>query len=210
MTRRLILVGGSAGSGKTTVAQALAGDLGAGWLQLDTVWIAMKAAAGRGSAAFSLLDVRGRMARGGHSDKEVLTAHVAASEALCRVLPEVFEFELDTHSVLVADGAWLLPSFIAGLELPDTNVHCVFLQHADVAGVAASLAPRLRGHPPQERHLRMNRQIWQYGAWVCEQARARDMCVIDSLPVATLTDRARIAIAPELRQQDPDLAQPES
>lgn len=44
MRRRLILVGGSAGSGKTSVARTLAGDLGAGWLQLDTVWIAMKAA----------------------------------------------------------------------------------------------------------------------------------------------------------------------
>jgi len=194
MRNRLILVGGSAGSGKTTVAQTLAGDLGAGWLQLDTVWIAMKAAAGHGSSAFSLLDVAGRMRRGGDSDDELLAAHVAASEAVCEVLPEVFAFELDTRPVLVADGAWLLPSFIAGLELPDTEVRCVFLQHADVDGVAAALAPRLGGRPPQERHIRMNRQIWQYGAWVCEQARVHDLPVLDPLPVATLTDRARAAL----------------
>lgn len=37
------------------------------------------------------------------------------------MLPEVFAFELDTRPVLVADGAWLLPSFVAGLELPDTE-----------------------------------------------------------------------------------------
>jgi predicted kinase len=36
MRKRLILVGGSAGSGKSTVAQTLAGDLGAGWLLPDT------------------------------------------------------------------------------------------------------------------------------------------------------------------------------
>jgi len=195
MRNRLVLVGGSAGSGKTTLAQTMAGDLGAGWLQLDTVWIAMKAAAGHGSPAYSLLDVAGRMRRGGDSDDELLAAHVAASEAVCAVLPEVFAFELETRPVLVADGAWLLPSFIAGLELPDTEVRCVFLQHADVDGVAAALAPRLGGRPPQERHMRTNRQVWQYGAWVCEQARVRDLPVLDPLPFATLTDRARAALA---------------
>jgi len=40
----------------------------------------------------------------------------------------------------------------------------------------------------------MNRQIWQYGAWVCEQARVHDLPVLDPLPVATLTDRARAAL----------------
>ncbi|MFL6135421.1 MAG: hypothetical protein ACJ72A_21640 [Nocardioidaceae bacterium] len=194
MRKRLILVAGSAGSGKTTVAQTLARDLGAGVLQIDTVWIAMKAAS-RGSSMFSLLDVAGRMRHGGDSDKDVLAAHVAASEAVCAVLPEVFAFELETRPLLVADGAWLLPSFITGLELPDTEVRCVFLQHADVDGVANALAPRLGGRPPQERHLRMNRQIWQYGAWVCEQARVRDLSVVDSSPFATLADRARAALA---------------
>ena len=194
MGRRLILIGGSAGSGKTTLAQTLARDLDAGWLQLDTVWIAMKAAACHGSPAYDLLDVDGRMRRGGDSDEELLAAHVAASEAVCGVLPAVFDFELEARPVLVADGAWLLPSFVAGLEGPDTDVRSAFLQHADVDGVAAALAPRLRGRPPQERHVRMNRQIWQYGAWVRDQARAHDLPVLDPLPFATLTDRARVAL----------------
>jgi 2-phosphoglycerate kinase len=195
MGKRLILVGGSAGSGKTTVAQALAGELGASWLQIDSLWIAMRAAAGHGSLALSVLDVAGRMRRGGDSDDELLAAHVAASAAVCAVLPEVLAFELDTHPLLVADGAWLLPSFVDGLELPDTDVRCVFLQHADVGGVAAALAPRLDGRAPQERHIRMNRQIWQYGAWVREQARMHDLPVLDPLPFASLTDRVRTALA---------------
>ena len=195
MRRRLILVGGSAGSGKTTVAQTIASDLDAGWLQLDTVWIAMKAATRHGSPEYSLLNVDDRMRRGGDSDDELLAAHVAASEAVCAVLPEVFAFELETRPVLVADGAWLLPSFVAGLGVPNADVCSVFLQHADVDGVAAALAPRLRGRPAQERHVRMNRQIWQYGAWIREQARAHDLSVLDPLPFATLADRARVALA---------------
>ena len=148
VSKRTILLGGSAGAGKTTLAQTLARDFDASWLQLDTVWTAMKAAAGRGSSASNLLDVAGRMSRGGDSDADLLTAQIAASEAVCAVLPEVFAFELDTRPVLVADGAWLLPSFVAGLELPDTEVRCVFLQHADVDDLANALALRLGGHPP--------------------------------------------------------------
>ena len=194
MSRRLLLVGGSAGSGKTTVARALAGDLGAAWLQLDTLWIAMKAAARRGSSEFDILDVDGRMRRGAGSDDELLAAHVAAADAVCAVLPEVFAFELDTHPVLVADGAWLLPTFVAGLDLSDTEVRCVVLQHAGVGGVAAALAPRLSGRLAEDRHLRMNRQIWQYGAWVAAQARMHDLPVLDPLPFRTLTERARAAL----------------
>src|SRR5919107_3064509 len=155
MTRRLFLVGGSAGSGKTTVARALAEELRAGWLQLDTIWIAMKAAVGDGSCVFHVLDVAGRMRRGGDSDDELLAAQVAASDAVCAVLQEVFAFELDAHEVLVADGAWLLPSFVAGLAVPDTEVRSAFLHHADVDGVRAALASRLGDRPPEERHMRI-------------------------------------------------------
>lgn len=194
MGRRLILVGGSAGCGKTTMARALAFEIGAGWLQLDTLWIAMKAAVGECSPAFQVLDVADRMRRGGDSDAELLAAHVAASSAVCAVLPEVLAFEVEEREVLIADGAWLLPSFVAELVLADTEVRSVFLQHAEVDGVAAALAPRLGGQPPQERHLRMNRQIWQYGAWVGEQAGLHGLPVLDPLPFSTLTDRARAAM----------------
>jgi nucleoside-diphosphate-sugar epimerase len=35
-------------------------------------------------------------------------------------LPAVLALELEAHERLVVDGAWLLPSFVAELELPDT------------------------------------------------------------------------------------------
>jgi ATP-dependent Clp protease ATP-binding subunit ClpA len=46
VTRRVFLVAGSAGSGKSTLAKALAHELDAGWLQLDSIWLAMRVAAG--------------------------------------------------------------------------------------------------------------------------------------------------------------------
>ena len=201
MEKRLILVGGAAGTGKTTTARLLAGRLRAGWLQVDSIWIALRAAAGPGTSAYALLDVPSRMARADESDDTVLAAHVAAAEAVCEVLPSVLTFELQTHDVLVADGAWLLPSSVRRLDLPDTEVSALYLQHADVDGLSATLARRLEGREPEERHLRMNRRIWQYGDWLAGEARDHGYPVMDPLPFAALEERVVAA----LTRQDPTL-----
>lgn len=194
--RRLILRAGSAGSGKTTLAKGLAAELGAGWLQLDSLWLAMKSGAEQGTPAYDVLDIDGRMPREDESDEGVLVAHVAAAEAVCRVLPTVLPLELEAHDTLVVDGAWLLPSFVAGLAIPDTDVCSVYVVHRDEEAVAAALAPRLGGRPPEERHLLMNRRIFQYGAWLAGQARAHGLPVVEALPFDTLMVRTRAALVP--------------
>jgi 2-phosphoglycerate kinase len=192
---RLFLVGGSAGSGKTTLARSLADELRAGWLQLDSIWLAMKVGAGEGSAAYDLLDIDGRMRRDDEPDDVVLDAHVAAAEKVCSVLPTVLPLELQTHQTLIVDGAWLVPSFVAALSLPDCAVSAVYVTHADESGVAEALAPRLEGRSPEERHHRMNRRIHQYGAWLADQARAHGLPVVEALPFDTLLHRAKGALS---------------
>jgi 2-phosphoglycerate kinase len=194
MMRRLLLVGGSAGSGKSTVARSLASQLGAGWLQLDTVWVALKAAAGPGTPAYDELAVDQRMADENDSDEAILTAFVAAAETVCRVLPEVFAFELATHDVLVGDGAWLVPSFVAGLALDETDVAAIYLHHASPEDVTTALAPRLAGRDRQARHVRMDRRIWQYGDWLAAEARRHDFPVLDPLPFDSLDARVAYAL----------------
>jgi hypothetical protein len=147
VTRRLFLVGGSAGSGKSTLAKTLAHELDAGWLQLDSIWLAMKVAAGESTPARDLLDIDRRMRRENEVDDDVLAAHVAASGAVCRALPTVLGLELQAHERLVVDGAWLLPSFVTELELPDTDVRAVYDVQRTQADIDAALIPRRGGLP---------------------------------------------------------------
>ena len=115
----------AAGSGKSRLAKALARELDAGWLQLDSIWLAMKVAAGEGTAMRDILDIDRRMRREDEADDEVLAAHVAASGEVCRALPAVLRLELEAHERLLVDGAWLLPSFVTALELPEDTPKCV-------------------------------------------------------------------------------------
>jgi len=87
------------------LAKALAHDLDAGWLQLDSIWLAMKVAAGKGTPARDVLDIDRRMRREDEADDDVLAAHVAASGEACRALPTVLCLELEAHERLVVDGA---------------------------------------------------------------------------------------------------------
>jgi 2-phosphoglycerate kinase len=194
MTRRLLLIGGSAGSGKSTVARSLASQLGAGWLQIDTVWVALKAAVRPDTPAYDELAVDQRIADENDSDEVILAAQVAAAETVCRVLPEVLAFELATHDVLVSDGAWLTPSFVTGLALHDTDVSAIYLQHTSLNGVATALAPRLVGRERQERHIRMDRRIWQYGDWLAAEARRHGFPVLDPLPFDSIDARVMHAL----------------
>jgi 2-phosphoglycerate kinase len=195
MTRRLLLLAGSAGTGKTDTARNVARSRGAGWLQLDTIWIALRAAATPGTAEHDVLNINARLGHEGMSEEAVLEAQIAASEVVCRVLPAVFAFEFEAQSVLVAEGAWLLPSFVAGLALEETEVHAVYLRHTSCDAVRDALAPRLQGRPEQARHRRMARAIWLYGNWLAVQARAQGLTVIDSLPFESLQARAEAALA---------------
>ena len=194
MTRRLLLIGGSAGTGKSTLARSLASQLGAGWLQLDTIWVALKAAAGPRTPEYTRLAVDELMADENDSDEAILTAHLTTAESVCRVLPEVFAFELATHDVLVSDGAWLLPSFVAGLTLDDTDLTAIYLQHISPDGVATALAPRLADRQRLARHVRMDRRIWQYGDWLAAEARRHGFPVLDPHPFETLGARAVYAL----------------
>ena len=89
----------------------------------------------------------------------------------------------------MVDGAWLLPSIVTKLKLPDTEVRAVYVVQRTEADVEAALIPRRGGLPLEDRHRLMNRRIFQYGAWLADEARAHDLPVVEALPFESLLDR---------------------
>ena len=193
MTRRLFLVAGSAGSGKSTLAKALAHELDAGWLQLDSIWLAMKVAAGEGTPArmssTSTAACAGRTRRRRRVGRPCRRVGRGVS-----CVADGARARAQAHERLVVDGAWLLPSFVMELELPDTEVRAVYVVQRTEADVEAALIPRRGGLLLEDRHRLMNRRIFQYGAWLAHEARTHDLPVVEALPFESLLDRARAAL----------------
>lgn len=194
MTRRLLLIGGAAGAGKSTCARRIAAETGAGWLQLDTVWIAGQEAVGEASDVYRLLRVDEAIRRGEDTAPELLEAHLAASRLVCSWLPRVFSFELQAHEALVADGAWLLPGFVAGLSLEDAVVSTAFLHEPHQGEVATAMASRSGLRMAAPWHAMGARVSWEYGNWLAAEARRLDLPVVTARPRETLVARLQAAL----------------
>jgi 2-phosphoglycerate kinase len=189
MSRRLLLVGGSAGTGKSTVAKTVATRIGAAWLQLDTLWIAMRDAAPRGSEEQRRLDIDRRIRAHTEPAEVLLAHHIVASAMVCAALPHALAFELQTHSIVVADGAWLLPEFVLGLELADVDIASVFLHEPDRGVLERAMSSRRDVAMVASWHAESVQVAWLYGNWLADQTRAASLPVVASRPYETAPDR---------------------
>jgi 2-phosphoglycerate kinase len=187
--RRLLLIGGAAGTGKSTVARTLATRLNAAWLQLDTLWIAMRDAAPQNSKERAILDIDQRIRAQAEPADVLLDHHIAASEAVCAALPHALAFELQTHLTVVADGAWLLPEFATQLDLDDVSIRSVFLREAALQQVARAMSSRRGFAMVAAWHAESARVAWLYGNWLADQAGRVGLPVVPSRPYATAADR---------------------
>ena len=189
MNRRLLPVGGSAGTGKSTVAQTVTTRIGAAWLQLDTLWIAMRDAAPRASEERRRLDIDRRIREQAEPGESLLAHHIAASAMVCAALPHALAFELQTHPIVVADGAWLLPDLVSGLELADVDIASVFLHESDRWELERAMSSRREVTMVAPWHAESVRLAWLYGNWLADQARAASLPVVASRPYETAPDR---------------------
>ena len=73
-------------------------------------------------------------------------------------------------------------------------MRAVYVLQRTEADVEAALIPRRGGLRFEDHHRLMNRRIFQYGAWLADEARAHDLLVVDALPFESLLDRARVAL----------------
>ena len=199
--RTLILIGGATAAGKSTTAAAIARLLGAQWFQIDTLWRAFAEALPAGSPERELLQLdnhdRLRTAR----PEDLRDQHIAASRFICRTLPKAFAAELLFHETVVADGAWLLPEFVASLAIPEMEVRtrAVFIHEADATEVKNTMRRR-RGLPVTASWQRGGAAAWAlHGDWLAAEAKRFGIPAVSARPRETLTARvmAGLALVPE-------------
>lgn len=199
MTKRLILLGGAAGSGKSTTARALAQDLAAGWLQLDTIWVALQGVFDPGSPEYRLLRVDERIRDSDDPVEVLVDHHIQTSRFVSQVIPRALEFELQSHDTLVADGAWLLPEFAAGLALGGTTISTLVLHEPEIEEVRAAMSARRSTNMVAPWHQRSVEVSWRYGNWLASEARRWGIPVVAARPRSSLHGRVRSFLSASAR-----------
>ena len=197
MSSRLLLIGGSSGAGKTTIAGELARELPAGWLQVDTIWIALRAAAQLGTPEYAAFDIDRRIKTGEESAEALVDAHATACELVCRALSDVLSFELRAHRTLVADGAWLTPAFMASYRPSGVDVSAVVIHEPEPAEVLRAMRGRSAFPSTMPWQRRGAEVSWRLGNVLAARAREFDVPVVSARPRAELLASVKNALGLE-------------
>jgi 2-phosphoglycerate kinase len=188
----VLLIGGSSGVGKTTVAPEVARRLGAAWLMVDDLRLALE---------------RSGLPIPDSTRVEAVDAPdglVAVGEAVSPAIEVVIENHVDQGIPVVIEGDGILPSI---LERPPVRaraaggrVRAVFVHEPDAEALLANLLAR--GADGWREDLRWYaRRSAAHGAWLKREAERHGRPTVPARPPDTLA--ARILVAAGLADAAP-------
>ena len=201
-TWEVLLIGGSSGTGKSTVAQALARKLGISHLLVDDLRIAVQAVTS--PAQLPALHYFLTM-----EDPSVLTPEAfmeglnGVGQALIPALREVISHHVAVPAVgrLILEGDGILPEFVNSLTLSDVNgralmdvekkVRAVFLYESEETQLLDNFMARQRcfNRSTSAEQRRYVHSIWRFGQWMKAEAERCGLPVVPVRPYSTLAQR---------------------
>lgn len=193
----VLLIGGPSGVGKSTAAKYLSCRFKVPWLQVDDLRLALQASQVRLPDAedtgklyfFDAPDVWQLPA------ERVRDGFIGVGEALSPAIAKVITNHLATAEPMILEGDGLLPSLLSRADIqawdPSGRVRAVMVAPPDEEIILQNMLERGRGIPGRsEAELRRNAQAnWLFGAWLVEEAQRVGLSVVDSMPLASLSDR---------------------
>jgi 2-phosphoglycerate kinase len=202
MTRpdwRVLFIGGSSSTGKSTLALTLARRFDAHYFDADVLFVTLRNVLPPGAAPDGL-----------HVQDEVFWSqppdalihlYLQLDTYICRVLETVVSFHHRKQRRLVLEGTWLLPAFTIQGTYDSLNLtgqtRCLFLYEPDADELEVR---RLARADPWDRTfaddvmLNISTMRHRYGLVLKRQAEALNLPVLTSRPFGTLLDRALTAL----------------
>ncbi len=201
----VLLIGGSSGTGKTTVAEQVGRRLGVPWAQVDDFRLALQHVTSPGQQPALHFFVREPgVARDGiwaQTPETLCQGLIGLAQVVSAALDVVIGHHLATNKPIVLEGDGILPALAARHTSVATGassgVRGVFLVETDEAALLAAMAERGRGYtnglPEEQRtQARMNKL---YGEWLGRETQRLGLPMLSSRPFDHLDDRVIAATA---------------
>ncbi|MDP9316835.1 MAG: AAA family ATPase [Chloroflexota bacterium] len=194
----VLLLGGSSGVGKTTIAAHLAPQLGMTWGSVDDVRLVLErmTTPDHQPALHFFFQHLTQLA-----PEDLAQRYQAVAAVVSYALEIIVANHVATAAPLLLEGDTITPSMAAQRQFADLavdqQVRAVFLVESDEAIIRHNMLERGRGieqASPQD-IARMIRFSWLHGQWLQHEARRYGLPVIAARPRETVIDRILAAIA---------------
>ncbi len=198
----VLLIGGSSGTGKTTVGQELMNRLGVSLMLVDDLRIAIQAVTTPVyHSALHTFIVHHSQAF--ESPQSVCDGLITVAEAMAPALRAVIahHFVVPSAGMLILEGDGILPERINPQRLSELRefrgmpvceaLRAVFLYEEEKGIIEENMLRRGRGyqHMSRQQQQALVEGSWQFGQYLIEQAIANDLPVVQSRPFDTLVER---------------------
>jgi 2-phosphoglycerate kinase len=200
---RVLLLGGSSGTGKSTLAPQIARHFGISWLEADDIRLAMQRvttpATHPGLHFFLTENLEVRPDFRQLSPEAFRDGLIGVGEVVSHALELVVTNHVAQARPVVLEGDGILPAMaarrvFAGLDVGDA-VRALFLIESDPEALLVSIRERTRAGALPDAALRHDaRASWRYGLWLREEALRRGLPVLEVRPYETLLARTLLAL----------------
>ncbi len=191
----MLLIGGSAGVGKTIAAMEVARRCGAVCSQADDFRLVLQhmTTPAREPALHFFTSTEAVWQK---SPEELCERLIEVGRLVSHGLEIIVAHHLSTNLPLVLEGDGIVPALaaqqrFAGLDVEDGQVHSVFIYEQDENVIGANMRGRGRGfqHNSEVEQQTQVRMSYLYGEWLRQEALSLSLPVIESRPWDTLARR---------------------
>jgi 2-phosphoglycerate kinase len=195
-TKKVLLIGGVSGAGKTTIARQLGLQSGFPWLQVDDLRLALQwsrvSLPERTKDLYFFLDTPGIWRLPPERLRDGL---ISIGELLSPAIEIVIENHLTTSAPLILEGDAILPSLFNRPILQNRRrnkyLQTVFLIEPEEENILRNIKERARGIEglTDEEIKNEARTKWLYGQWLAEEALHFNLPILEPRPWDSLIER---------------------